>query len=126
MRAFKTKWFAKKASAHGIADIALCEAIQDIQRGLAIDLGGGVFKKRLNCNRERALVLAKSGDSWVYTFLFAKQDRAGISTAELQTFRKLAAQYDQLSVGTIATLIEQNEWVEICHEKKSGFSQHCL
>lgn len=29
--------------------------------------------------------------------------------------------YDQLSVGTIATRIEQNEWVEICHEKKSDF-----
>lgn len=45
MRTFKTKWFTKKADAHGITDVFLCEAIQDVQRGLAIDLGGGVFNK---------------------------------------------------------------------------------
>jgi hypothetical protein len=117
MRTFKTKWFTKKAYAHGITDVVLCEAIQDVQRGLAIDLGGGVFKKRLNCNRDRALVLAKSGSSWVYTFLFAKQSQPSINRAELQAFRKLATQYGCLSAEAIAALIEQKEWVEICHEE---------
>lgn len=117
MRTFKTKWFTKKAYAHGITDVVLCEAIQDVQRGLAIDLGGGVFKKRLSSNRDRALVLAKNGNSWVYTFLFAKQDQASINPAELQIFRKLAAHYGGLTTEAIAALVEQNEWVEICHEK---------
>ncbi|WP_438287465.1 type II toxin-antitoxin system RelE/ParE family toxin [Serratia marcescens] len=45
MRTFKTRWFSKKAQAHGITDKALCRAVHDVQRGLAVDLGGGVFKK---------------------------------------------------------------------------------
>lgn len=117
MRTFKTKWFTKKAYAHGITDVALCEAIRDVQRGLAIDLGGGVFKKRLNRNRDRALVLAKNGNSWVYTFLFAKQDQPSMTSAELQGFRKLATHYGCLTKEAIAALVEQKEWVEICHEK---------
>lgn len=45
MRTFKTCWFSRKARAHGITDKALCRAVKDVQRGLAADLGGGVFKK---------------------------------------------------------------------------------
>ncbi|MGM7650117.1 type II toxin-antitoxin system RelE/ParE family toxin [Serratia marcescens] len=75
MRTFKTCWFSRKARAHGITDKALCRAVKDVQRGLAADLGGGVFKKRLNHNRDRALVLAKNGRHWVFVFLFAKQAR---------------------------------------------------
>lgn len=117
MRTFKTRWFTKKAYAHAITDACLCEAICDVQRALAIDLGGGVFKKRLNRNRDRALVLAKSGNYWVYTFLFAKQDQPSITRAELQAFRRLATHFGCLSAEAIAALIEQKEWVEICHEK---------
>jgi hypothetical protein len=47
MRTFKTCWFSRKARAHGITDKALCRAVKDVQRGLAADLGGGVFKNVL-------------------------------------------------------------------------------
>ena len=89
-RTFKTAWFAKAAKKVRISDRALCKAIQQVSLGQADDLGGGVFKKRLNDNMHRSIVLAKAGEFWVFTYLFAKKDRANIDDNELQAFRKLA------------------------------------
>lgn len=60
-RVFKSAWFAKAARKAGIADSELCEAAREAMQGQVEDLGGGVFKKRLNRNMHRAIVLAKSG-----------------------------------------------------------------
>ena len=62
---------AKKAR---IGDPELCAVIREVQRGQVDDLGGGVFKKRLNDNMYRSLILAKGGRNWVYAYLFAKKD----------------------------------------------------
>ncbi len=69
MRIFKTKWFAREASSHGISDDELYQAIQSALQGKVVDLGGGVYKKRLNKNRDRAIILTKSAGYWFYTFL---------------------------------------------------------
>lgn len=61
VRTFKTAWFAKAARKAHISDEELCEAIRQVALGQADDLGGGVFKKRLNKNRHRSIILAKSG-----------------------------------------------------------------
>ncbi|WP_181936691.1 type II toxin-antitoxin system RelE/ParE family toxin, partial [Klebsiella pneumoniae] len=55
---FKTKWFAREARSHAITDEELCRAILETEQGKADALGGGVFKKRLHQNRERAIILA--------------------------------------------------------------------
>lgn len=60
-RAFKTAWFAKAARKARILDDALCEAVRAVMAGQADDLGGGVWKKRLDKNRHRSIVLAKGG-----------------------------------------------------------------
>ena len=82
-RTFKTAWFAKawfaKAARKArISDAALCRAIMQVTQGQGDDLGGGAFKKRLNDNMHRSIVLAKSGEFWVFVYLFAKKDRANI------------------------------------------------
>ncbi|CAI0775496.1 Uncharacterized protein conserved in bacteria [Serratia entomophila] len=123
MRTFKTCWFSRKARAHGITDKALCRAVKDVQRGLAADLGGGVFKKRLNHNRDRALVLAKNGRHWVFVFLFSKQAQANITGVELQAFRKLAMQFGALSDDLVESLVVKKEWMEICHEAGKNVSE---
>ena len=74
-RSFKTAWFAKEARKARIADAELCEAIQAAMMGQADDLGGGVFKKRLDRNRHRSVILAKGGRYWIDQYLFAKKDR---------------------------------------------------
>ena len=87
--------------------------------GQADDLGGGVFKKRLNKNMHRSIVLARGGRYWIYAYLFAKKDRANIDEAELQAFRALAALYARKTDADIAAEIWANELVEICHGDES-------
>lgn len=72
-RVFKTAWFTKAAKKARISDKALSTAIRQVARGQADDLGGGVFKKRLNDNMHRSIVLAKAGEFWVFAYLFAKK-----------------------------------------------------
>ena len=90
MRVFKTKWFTREARTHAIDDDEWCTAIEATIQGKADNLGGGVYKKRLNKNRDRAIILAKGAEHWFYTFLCAKQDITNIDNRELAAFRELA------------------------------------
>lgn len=94
----------------------LCEAIAQAMAGQADDLGGGVFKKRLNDNMHRSIVLAKGGRCWVYEYLFAKKDRDNIEPDELVAFRLLAKSYAGLTDLQIAQLVRAKHFVEICHD----------
>ena len=60
-RVFKTAWFTRAARKARIGDGELCLAIQQVMAGQADDLGGGVFKKRLNDNAHRSIIVAKGG-----------------------------------------------------------------
>ena len=100
-QAFKTSWFSKVAKKAKIKDSDLCEAIQQVIDGQAVDLGGGFFKKRLNDNKHRSIILAKGGCYWIYEYMFAKKDRDNIEDNELADFRKLAKLYSELSTNQI-------------------------
>ncbi|CUI06882.1 Putative cytoplasmic protein [Janthinobacterium sp. CG23_2] len=50
--------------------------------GKADPLGGGVWKKRLNDNMDRAIIAAKGEKNWIFMFLFMKKDRENIDKAE--------------------------------------------
>ena len=114
-RVFKTAWFSKAARKALIADEELCTAIRQVMLGHADDLGGGVFKKRLDKNRSRSIVLARGGRYWVYEYLFAKKDRANIEDRELTEFRRLARIYEKLAEQQVDELIRNHDWMEICH-----------
>ena len=96
-RAFKTAWFSKAARKAGIGNPALIAAIREVMQGQADDLGGGVFKKRLNKNLHRSIVLAKGGRHWIFAYLFAKKDRANIAGDELADFKKLAHAFGRMA-----------------------------
>jgi hypothetical protein len=115
VRVFKTAWFSKTAKKARVGDAELCEAIHQVLQGQADNLGGGVFKKRLNRNLYRAIILAKAGQLWVYEYMFAKRERANIDDAELAAFRQLAKSYAVLTDPQIACLIEGGDFTEICH-----------
>ncbi|MDP3706183.1 MAG: type II toxin-antitoxin system RelE/ParE family toxin [Legionellaceae bacterium] len=119
-RAFKTSWFAKVAKKAKITDYDLFEAIQQVIEGKAVDLGGGVFKKRLNDNRNRSIILARGGCYWIYEYLFAKKDRDNIDDNELQHFRKLAKLYAELSVDQIDQLVDEKLLIEIYDDEKEN------
>ena len=117
-RVFKTKQFAKTAKKSEIKDKELCEAIQEVMKGQADDLGGGVFKKRLNKNLHRSIILAKGGNRWIYAYLFAKKDRENIEDDELRDFRKLADAYAAATDEVIKKALANEDLLEICHEHK--------
>ena len=81
---FKASWFSKAARKSGIGDDELCRAIRQVVNGQADDLGGGVFKKRLNENRHRSIILAKGGRHWIYEYLFAKKEICHDREAQVQ------------------------------------------
>ena len=85
--------------------------------GQADDLGGGVFKKRLNDNMHRSIILAKAGKWWVFEYLFAKKDRDNIEDDELVQFRALAKNYAMLNDMQIRQLVDGNHLKEICHDR---------
>lgn len=114
MRTFKPAWFAKAARKARIADRELCAAIRDVAKGQADDLGGGVFKKRLNRNRHRSIILTKVGSYWLSQYLFAKKDRANIDDDELRAFRQLAKALEKTSEANIARLVSTGHITEIC------------
>jgi hypothetical protein len=118
-RVFKTTWFSKAAKMARIREAMLCACIEQAMLGQADDLGGGVFKKRLNDNMHRAIILTKSGRVWVYEYLFAKKDRANIEDDELTQFRELAKAYAKLNDTQIDQLIDDNHFVEICHDHQT-------
>ena len=118
-RTFKTAWFAKAARKARISDRDLCKAIQQVALGQADDLGGGVFKKRLNENRHRSIVLAKASEFWVFAYLFAKQDRANIDEDELEAFRKLAELYRRKTTKDLEAELSIGALLEICHDDEA-------
>lgn len=121
-RVFKTAWFAK-AARRRITDTQLCVAIKQVMLGQADDLGGGVFKKRLNDNKDRSIVLAKGGLIWVYAYLFAKKDRSNIENDELAAFRKLAAAYVRKTDAEIQIAINNGDLQEICHDDQTNLQE---
>jgi hypothetical protein len=118
-RVFKTAWFTKAAKKAHIDDEELCTAIRQVMLGQADDLGGGVWKKRLNKNQYRSIILARGGQYWVYAYLFAKQDMANISDSELSYLRDYAALFVRKTETEIATDLRLNEIVEICHAEST-------
>jgi len=76
-----------------------------------------VFKKRLNKNRHRSIIVAKGRCYWVYAYLFAKKDRANIDEDELGAFRKLADLYGAKTDVEIEKELKAKELVEICNDR---------
>ena len=105
VRAAETAWFTKAARKARTKDNELYEAIEEVRKRQEDELGGGVFKKRLNRNLHRSLILARGGRYWIYEFLFAKKNHANIQDDDLDDLRALAKKYATLSEKQIAQLL---------------------
>lgn len=116
MRVFKTAAFARVARKALISDAELCEAARETAAGQAADLGGGVFKKRLNRNQHRGIILARGGRLWFCVYLYAKKDQAGVSPSELAAFRLLAKSYEALSAKHLVDILTARDLKEICRD----------
>jgi hypothetical protein len=110
---FKDSLVRKAAKKTGIGDTALTVVIREVTQGQADYLGGGVFKKRLNENRHRSIVLTKGGQHWVIAHLYAKKDIANIDPDELAAFRNLAQAYGRMTDIELSFALSQGDLQEI-------------
>jgi hypothetical protein len=118
VRAFKTRRFAKDAKAAGIGDAELCEAVSELEKSQGDSLGGGVWKKRLDKNRYRSIVLTKPGAFWLFVYLYAKKDREDIAPDELVSFKKLARDYAAAKPKVWESMLDSGDLKEICNDEK--------
>ena len=84
--------------------------------GQCDDLGGGIFKKRLNKNLARAIIVAKGGEYWVYAYLFEKKDKSNIDKTDLSNLRRFAEVFARKTATEIALELRDRQLLEICRD----------
>jgi len=120
----KTKKFYRWAQKAGLVDASLCQAVEEMLKGLIdADLGGGVFKKRIalpgkgKSGGVRTLLATNRNDRWFFVFGFEKNDRANISTKELEALQLLADDLLSLKEEQIRLAITDGTMLEVNDEK---------
>lgn len=116
VRVFKAPKFAQEAQKRGISDAELCQAIKQVLASpRTYSIGGGVYKKRLNDNMDRAILVAKGGKNWFYVHIFKKSTQANITHQELGQFRAAAKVLESLKDSELDFAVNAGKLQEICH-----------
>ena len=125
-RVFKTRHFSRWMRKTGLADQALCDAVEEMSRGLIdADLGGGVVKKRIGLagrgkrGGARTLVATNRGSRWFFVYGFEKNDRANISDAELEALQEIASDLLARTGVQLDKAVEEGTLVEIDHDEEN-------
>jgi hypothetical protein len=120
----KTKKFDRWARKAGLIDSLLCHAVEEMVKGLIdADLGGRVYKKRIalpgkgKSGSVRTLLATNRNDRWFFMFGFEKNDRANISTKELEALQLLADDLLSLKEDHIRQAVVDGSFIEVIHEK---------
>jgi hypothetical protein len=108
VRLFKTKWFARYARQEKITDACLREVVSRAERGLIdADLGGGVIKQRVARGGQgrsggyRTIIAFRTADRAIFMFAFAKNERDNVSSDELATLKKIAADWFKVDAAAL-------------------------
>jgi hypothetical protein len=125
-RVFKTHYFSRWFRKIELSDVALCQAVKEMEQGLIdANLGGGVVKKRLALPGRgkragaRTLVATYKGDLWFFLFGFEKNERANITTEELEGLRVIARQLLGMTSEQLDEAVRDGSLQEICHDQES-------
>ncbi len=124
-RVFKTRHFTRWMRKTGLADTALCAAVDEMVRGLVdADLGGDVVKKRVplpgrgKSGSTRTLVATNKGSRWFFLFGFEKNERGNVSGKELEALQAIADDLLKLSSRDLDAQVESGALQEICHDNQ--------
>jgi hypothetical protein len=122
-RIFKTRHFHRWMKKTDLTDIALCHAIAEMSDGLVdADLGGGVMKKRVAMSGRgksggaRTLVATNRGARWFFVFGFEKNERANISSEELEALQVVAKDLLARTNEQLDQAVSDGALLEICHD----------
>lgn len=120
MRIFKNKWFTRYARRENINDASICQAVAQINLGVAdADLGSGVIKQRIarpgdgKSGGFRVIILFKLGDFAFFVYGFAKSERGNIAADELKAFKKLALAVLNFDSNALAHAITEGALIEV-------------
>ncbi len=125
IRIFKTRMFSKSVKKLGLTDAILCEAVDEMQKGLIDgDLGGNVLKKRVSLPSQgkrgaiRTLVASKKGSRWFFLYGFPKNKRANITGRELEALQDITNDLLSLTKSQLEVLLVEEKLEEICNDKE--------
>jgi hypothetical protein len=120
----KTKRFDRWARKTSLTDELILKAVEEMAKGLIdAELGGGIFKKRIalpgkgKSGSVRTLLATNRNDRWFFVFGFEKNERAHISTKELEALKMLADDLLSLQDIQICMAIADGAFVEVQNEK---------
>ena len=113
------RWMLK----HGVADLALRQAVEEMARGLVdADLGGGILKKRIPVpgrgkrGGARFLRASNLNDRWFFLMAYAKSARSNFSHDELLALRAFARDLLNAQESLLAALLQTGEMMEVSDE----------
>ena len=125
-RVFKTRYFSRWFRRIGLSDVALCHVVKEMEQGLIdANLGRGVVKKRLALpgrgkrGGARTLVATNKDDRWFFLFGFEKNERANITTEELEGLREITRQLLGMTSEQLDEAVRDGYLQEICNDQKS-------
>ncbi len=125
-RVFKTRYFSRWFRKIGLSDVALCHVVKEMEQGLIdANLGRGVVKKRLALpgrgkrGGARTLVATNKDDRWFFLFGFEKNERANITTEELEGLREITRQLLGMTSEQLDEAVRDGYLQEICNDQKS-------
>lgn len=120
----KTKKFDRWARKASLPDELILKAVDEMAKGLIdAELGGGIFKKRIALPGKgkrgsvRTLLATNRNDRWFFVFGFEKNERANISTKELEALKMIADDLLSLQDSQIYIAIADGALVEVKNEK---------
>ena len=119
-RVFKTRWFERFARKEKIPDAILVDAVARAEKGqVDADLGGGVIKQRIarpgrgKSGGYGTIIFFRRGERAVFSYRFAKSDRANIDDDEEKQFKEAARHVLQLTEKQIEALVKNGDFVEV-------------
>ncbi|HRY02404.1 MAG TPA: type II toxin-antitoxin system RelE/ParE family toxin [Beijerinckiaceae bacterium] len=122
MHIFQNRSVARATRKEGVSDEACRKAIDDAEKGLIdADLGGGLIKQRIaregngKSGGYRSIIFYRRGDLAIMLHMFAKSDKANVSTAEREALGRLADELRALSLDQLRELVLTKGWREISY-----------
>jgi hypothetical protein len=126
MEVFKRKDFARWQVAQRLSDGMLCQAVEEMRRGLVdANLGGELYKKRVAAHGMgkrggyRTLLSARIGDRYVFLHGFAKSDKANITVEEKKALQFAGRVLLELSPVALGRALRSGVLMEVCCEQQT-------
>ena len=124
MNVLKRKDFARWQAGEKLPDAALCNAVQEMERGLIdAELGGQLYKKRVarsgagKSGGYRTLLSARVGQRYVFLHGFPKSDKTNITRDEKKALQYAGKVFLELPARELVKALQAGVLLEVCCEE---------